>query len=132
MSKRGEEAGDGGPSRAAGWCAVGAGVLYGAYGPLVFHDFFLYRDGPVAHLSTRLVALPMVLGGGAAFGLGLLGGAAVLMKQTVLPLALFSLYSLSKKSESPGGRGRGRSLLFGLLGLSLPLGVLAARLLDDA
>ena len=127
--KRGEAAGEGLALRTAAWAGVFAGVLYGAYGPLVFHDFFLYRDGPVAHLSTLLVALPMVLGGGAAagFALGLLGGAAVLMKQTVLPLALFSLYSLSKKSESPGGRGRGRALLFGLLGLALPLGVLAAR-----
>ncbi len=74
-----------------------------------------------------------------AFALGLLGGAATLVKQTVLPLALFSLYSysLSKKSESPGGRAGGRSsggaqrrrsvFLFGLLGLALPLGVLAAR-----
>ncbi|MEO8055763.1 MAG: hypothetical protein ABI768_11440 [Acidobacteriota bacterium] len=113
-------------ARAAAWCAVAAGVLYGAYGPLVFHDFFLYRDGPVAHLSTLLVALPMVLGGGAALGLGLLGGAAVLMKQTVLPLALFSLYSLSKKSESPGGAQR-RVLLLGALGLAIPLGILAAR-----
>jgi hypothetical protein len=130
MSKRGEEPGEGGPLRAAAWAGVVAGVLYGAYGPLVFHDFFLYRDGPVAHLSTLLVALPMVLGGGAGFALslGLLGGAAVLMKQTVLPLALFSLYSLSKKSESPGGAQRRRRVfLFGLLGLSLPLGVLAAR-----
>ncbi len=130
MSKRGEAAGEGLPLRAAAWAGVAAGVLYGAYGPLVFHDFFLYRDGPVAHLSTLLVALPMVLGGGAGFalGLGLLGGAAVLMKQTVLPLALFSLYSLSKKSESPGGaQRRRRVLLFGLLGLALPLGVLAAR-----
>ncbi len=125
--ERGEAPGDGGSSRAAAWCAIAGGVLYGAYAPLVFHDFFLYRDGPVAHLSTLLVALPLVVGGSAAFGLGLLGGAAVLMKQTVLPLALFSLYSLSKKSGSPGGRERGRFLLFGLLGLALPLGVLAAR-----
>ena len=110
------------------WSAIAGGVLYGTYGPLVFHDFFLYRDGPVAHLSTLLVALPMFLGGGAAFGLGLLGGAAVLMKQTVLPLALFSLYSLSRKSESPGGAQRRRRVfLFGLLGLAIPLGVLAAR-----
>ncbi len=126
-SKRGEAAGEGRSLRAAAWCAVAAGVLYGCYGPLVFHDFFLYRDGPVAHLSTLLVALPMILGGGAAFSLGLLGGGAVLMKQTVLPLALVSLYSLSKKSESPGGGERRRSLLFGLLGLALPLSVLAVR-----
>ncbi|HEX7616172.1 MAG TPA: hypothetical protein VF554_12960 [Thermoanaerobaculia bacterium] len=133
-------------SSAAAWSGVAAGVLYGAYGPLVFHDFFLYRDGPVAHLSTLLVAFPLIAREGRegktssngeetrgrrrewpALLLGLLGGAAVLMKQTVLPLAALSLYSFSKKSESPGGRGRGRSLLAGLLGLALPLGVLAVR-----
>jgi hypothetical protein len=123
--RQGETAGVGPSLRVASWCAVLAGVLYGAYGPLVFHDFFLYRDGPVAHLSTLLVVLPLVLGGGAAFVLGLLSGAAVLMKQTVLPLALVSLYSLSRKSS--GGRERGRILFFGLLGLALPLGLLAAR-----
>ena len=125
MGKRGGAPGGDRSLRAAAWAGLAAGVLYGGYGPLVFHDFFLYRDGPVAHLSTLLVALPLVLGGSAAFGLGLLAGAAVLTKQTVLPLALVSLYSLSRKS--PGGRERGRSLLFGLLGLALPLGVLAAR-----
>ena len=131
------------------WTAVAAGVLYGGYGPLVFHDLFLYRDGPVAHLSTLLVALPLIARGRSeedgkissnenhgrsmrgtgwpALCLGLLGGGAVLMKQTVLPLALFSLYSLSRKSVSSGGRGRGRSLAFGLLGLAIPLGALAAR-----
>ena len=124
-SRRGDEADESGPSRVAAWCAVAAGVLYGAYGPLVFHDFFLYRDGPVAHLSTLLVALPFVLGPGSAIGLGLLGGAATLMKQTVLPLALVSLYSLSKKSS--GGREHRRSLALGILGLAIPLGVLAAR-----
>jgi hypothetical protein len=146
MGKRGEAAGEGASIRVAVLAGVGAGVLYGIYGPLVFHDFFLYRDGPVAHLSTLLVALPLIARGGieeksssngeegrgaprgwAALFLGLLGGAATLMKQTVLPLALFSLYSLSKKSESPGGRGGGRSLLLGLLGLAIPVGVLAAR-----
>jgi hypothetical protein len=127
MSKTGEAPDDGGSPRAAAWCAVAGGVLYGVYGPLVFHDFFLYRDGPVAHLSTLLVALPLVLSPGAAFGLGLLGGAATLMKQTVLPLALFSLYSLSKKSESPGGGERRRSLVLGFLGLALPLSLLAIR-----
>jgi hypothetical protein len=140
-----KERGAGG--RVVFWSAVAAGVLYGVYGPLVFHDFFLYRDGSVAHLSTLLVALPLIAGAGneengeissksegetgpggaSAFFLGLLGGAAVLMKQTVLPLALFSLYSLSKRSEPPGGRGRGRLLLSGLLGLAIPLGVLAIR-----
>jgi hypothetical protein len=150
MGKRGTSQGEAGSSRAAAWCAVAAGVLYGAYGPLVFHDFFLYRDGPVAHLSTLLVAWPLIARtrseedgeipsngeegsrasrGWPALFLGLLGGAAVLMKQTTLPLALVSLYlySLSKKSGSPGGRGRGRCLAFGLLGLAIPLGALAAR-----
>ena len=133
-------------SRAAAWAGVAAGVLYGLYAPLVFHDGFLLRDGPVAHLSTLLLALPLVMRGAseenggissnedrgksmraawAAILLGLLGGAAVLMKQTALPLALVSLYSVSK--DFPGGRERGRSLLFGLLGLALPLGVLAVR-----
>ncbi len=115
----------GGGGRVVLWSSVAAGVLYGVYGPLVFHDFFLYRDGPVAHLSTLLVTLPLVLGGRAAFALGLLGGAAVLMKQTVLPLALFSLYSISKKS--PVGGERRRSLAFGLLGLALPLSILCIR-----
>ncbi len=135
-----------GESGLASWSAVVAGVLYGGYGPLVFHDFFLYRDGPVAHLSTLLVALPLlargtseengeislngeegkgVRRGRSALLLGLLGGAATLMKQTVLPLALFSLYSLSKKS--PGGAKRRRSLALGFLGLALPLCVLAVR-----
>ena len=112
--RREEAAGGGRLLRASSWCAVAAGVLYGCYGPLVFHDFFLYRDGPVAHVSTLLVALPLVARGRSeeheeisssgdrgrsmraawgAFALGLLGGAATLVKQTVLPLALFSLYS---------------------------------------
>lgn len=146
MREREEAAGEAGSLRAASWCAVAGGVLYGCYGPLVFHDFFLYRDGPVAHLSTLLVALPLAARRGteeeekisskgeegrgtrrrwSALFLGLLGGAAVLMKQTVLPLALFSVYALSRKS--PGGGERRRSLAFGLLGLAIPLGVLAVR-----
>lgn len=151
MGERGDAAEGGGSRRAASGCALAAGVLYGCYGPLVFHDFFLYRDGPVAHLSTLLVAWPLIAkgrfeengaissngeegrragGGWSALLLGLLGGAAVLMKQTVLPLALFSLHSLSRKSGSPGGGERRRSLplfLVGLLGLAIPLGVLAVR-----
>jgi hypothetical protein len=136
-------------SRASFWSAVAAGILYGAYGPLVFHDFFLYRDGPVAHLSTLLLALPLIAGSGsggngqerenppnraagtaarrgaaATLLLGLLGGAAVLVKQTLLPLAVVSVYALSRKS---GGVARRRAFLTGLLGLAIPLGVLAAR-----
>jgi hypothetical protein len=145
-SQKGEATGEAGSVRVAAWCAVAAGVLYGAYGPLVFHDFFLYRDGPVAHLSTLLVALPLVArakseeregisssgdrgrstrAAWGAFALGLLGGAAVLLKQTVLPLALVSLHSLSKKS--PGGGERRRSLVLGAIGLALPLSALCVR-----
>ena len=139
-----------GDGRTAAWCAVAAGVLYGAYGPLVFHDFFLYRDGPVAHVSTLLIAWPLIArarseeneeissnegkraaaqGGWSAFFLGLLGGLAMLLKQTTAPLALASLYSLalsSRSKKSPGGAKR-RIAVFGVLGLAIPLGVLAAR-----
>lgn len=140
--------GEGG--RAVLWSAIAGGVLYGAYGPLVFHDFFLYRDGPVAHLSTLLVAFPLIARGGgeerissngeegratrggwSALFLGLLGGAAVLLKQTTAPLALASLYCLSldspSKKSSGGAQRRRKVFLFGLLGLAVPLGVLAVR-----
>jgi hypothetical protein len=151
MSKRDDARGETGSTRAAAWTGVFAGVLYGAYGPLVFHDFFLYRDGPVAHVSTLLLAWPLVLRGaseesreissngeevrGARRGwsallLGLLGGLAMLLKQTTAPLALASLYCLSLSSPSkkpPGGGERRRRLLIGLLGLAIPLGALAAR-----
>ena len=115
----------------APWPGIAAGVLYGSYGPLAFHDFFLYRDGPVAHLSTLLIALPLVLGEGTAMALalGLLGGAAVLTKQTVAPLAVASLWTYSLSKKPPGGAKR-RSLtllLWGFLGFAIPLGVLAVR-----
>ncbi len=61
-------------------CAgVAAGVLHGLYGPLVFLDGFLYRDGPVAHVSALLLAIPLLAerpaGAVRAAGLGLLAGA---------------------------------------------------------
>lgn len=164
MGKKGDATGEARSRRGVAWAAVAAGVLYGAYGPLVFHDFFLYRDGPVAHVSTLLVAWPLIVRGGSeeteerretssndeeeraehggsmrgatgAFLLGLFGGLAVLLKQTIAPLALASLYALSAASplslpskKSPGSaRRRRRALFFGLLGLAIPLGVLAAR-----
>lgn len=113
------------------------GLFYGFYGPLVFQDGFAYRDGPVAHVSALLLALPLM--GGAregvrrgvsskgisrAFFVGLLGGFASLLKQTMLPLAFVSVLSLSKKS--PVGAKR-RVAFAGVLGLTLPLAALAAR-----
>ncbi|HQR47010.1 MAG TPA: hypothetical protein PK598_13490, partial [Thermoanaerobaculia bacterium] len=119
-----------------------AGLFYGLYGPLVFQDGFAYRDGPVAHLSALLLAWPLLATGrgeerGGAPGespsrgetgagpllLGLLGGLAALLKQTLLPLALVSLYALSKRSAA----GAKRRFALGVLGLSIPLSALAAR-----
>jgi hypothetical protein len=159
--------GRGGRSPAIGGAV--AGLLYGLYAPLVFHDSFAYRDGPVAHLSALLLAVPLLMAastekddgrekgteeGGEkrdekgnergnekrsarrrrsmAFFVGLLGGVAMLLKQTTAPLAitaLYLLYSLSKKSPG-GGEGRRvacRVALLGALGLALPLAALAAR-----
>jgi hypothetical protein len=137
--------------RGAAVAATLAGVLYGLYGPLVFHDGFLLRDGPVAHLSTLLLALPLVArrdereeeiysngrkgaasrAGWFALFLGLLGGLAILLKQTVAPLALGSLVlflfsSPSRKSPVSSPRVRGVAGL-AFLGLAIPLAALAAR-----
>ncbi len=122
-----------------------AGLAYGLYGPLLFQDGFAYRDGPVTHVSALLLAIPL-LGRGAKAGkeegegnlrgipsngrwrallLGLLGGLATLLKQTLLPLAALSLYFYSKKS--PVGLSRRRSLAFSLLGLAIPLLFLVCR-----
>lgn len=123
---------------------VAAGLVYGLYGPLVFQDGFAYRDGPVAHVSALLLAWPLLTAGSeekrertaegvsskagtgaGAFLLGLFGGLATLLKQTLLPLALVSLYSVSKKS--PVGTKRRFALALGALGLAIPLAALAAR-----
>jgi hypothetical protein len=148
----GEGSASSGPER---WAAVAAGLLYGLYGPLVFHDGFLLRDGPVAHLSTLLLVWPLLArrrfeeneeerkislkgeeagaprAGRTALTLGLLGGVAILLKQTTAPLAVASLYALyslySPSKKSPGGGARRRFLVFGTLGLALPIFVLAAR-----
>jgi hypothetical protein len=114
-----------------------AGVLYGVYGPLVFQDGFAYRDGPVAHVSALILAWPLIAKqlegeregdsskeGTGAFFLGLLGGLAALLKQTTLPLALASVFLLSKKSSVGAKR---RVALTGALGIALPLAFLAAR-----
>ncbi len=130
--------GEGNPGRGPAVAAVLAGAFYGLYGPLVFHDGFLLRDGPVAHLSTLLLVWPLIARArfeenkktSSALFLGLLGGLAILLKQTVAPLALASLYCFSSSSlskKSPGGGGRRRSLALGLLGLALPVSVLCIR-----
>jgi hypothetical protein len=117
-----------------------AGLLYGLYGPLVFQDGFACRDGPVAHVSALLLALPLLTTaregeperasskgrmGMRALALGLLGGAATLLKQTLLPLAVISVYCYSKKLTT--GIPRRRVLGAALVGLGLPLAALAAR-----
>jgi hypothetical protein len=112
--------------------ALVAGLAYGLYGPLVFHDGFLLRDGPVAHLSTLLLAWPLLArektSARGTFSLGLLGGVAMLLKQTTAPLALASLYSLCSPSKKAlGGAQRRRIAFFGALGLALPLSVLCLR-----
>jgi len=122
--------GEGG-SRGLAVAAILAGLLYGLYGPLVFHDGFLLRDGPVAHLSTLLLVWPLLArertSARSAFLLGLLGGLAILLKQTVAPLAIASLWSYSVSKNSPGGAKRRRIALLGALGLALPISVLCIR-----
>ncbi len=123
--------GEGKPWRGPPVAAVLAGVLYGFYGPLVFHDGFLLRDGPVAHLSTLLLVWPLLARERAsapgAFFLGLLGGAAILLKQTVAPLAIASLWVYLPSKKSPGGAQRLSLFLKGVLGLSLPISLLCIR-----
>jgi hypothetical protein len=121
-------------SRWAAPAAIVAGLAYGLYGPLVFHDGFLLRDGPVAHLSTLLLVWPVVTRERAstrgALLLGLLGGVAILLKQTIAPLALASLFAYSSspsRNSSGGAQRRRRVFLVGVLGLALPIGALAAR-----
>ncbi len=115
----------------SGWgVAVGplaAGLSYGLFSPLVFHDGFLLRDGPFAHLSALLVALALMAEAPRPRSLvllGLLGGATALLKQTGLPLALLAVAVVAAKGE----KGR-RTLLAatGVAALLLPLGCLFAR-----
>ena len=126
----------GASSLTCGLAGLVAGLFYGLYGPLVFQDGFAYRDGPVAHVSALLLAWPLIgiareseheedasKGGTGAFFLGLLGGLAALLKQTLLPLALVSVLLLSKRSPV----GAKRRFALGALGLAIPLMALAAR-----
>jgi hypothetical protein len=111
-------------------CAgVAAGVLHGLYGPLVFLDGFLYRDGPVAHVSALLLAFPLLVerpaGAVRAAGLGFLSGAAALLKQTALPLGLLSGAALLLRSEK--GASRRKAAAAFLAGLVLALSPLVVR-----
>lgn len=105
-------------------CAgVAAGVLHGLYGPLVFLDGFLYRDGPVAHVAALLLAIPLLAerpaGAVRAAGLGLLAGLAALLKQTALPLGLLAGVVLVLRSEKWGSRGRAAAAFLAALLLAL-------------
>jgi len=117
-----------GPVLAA--CAgAAAGAMHGLLGPLVFLDGFLYRDGPVAHLSALLLALPLLgerpSGPVRGAGLGLLAGAAALLKQTVLPLGLLAGAALAVRADR-GTRRSGTVAAFAA-GLLLALAPLVAR-----
>jgi len=103
--------------------AAVAGLVYGLYAPSLFHDGFLYRDGPVAHLSTVLLLWPFVRRAGPAvesFGFGLLGGLAVLLKQTLLPVSIAGLWLLVRRRDR-------RSRALGAMALALPILALVLR-----
>lgn len=111
------------PARLSLAAGAAAGTLHGLYGPLVFLDGFLYRDGPVAHLSALLLALPLLVARpprarGSAL-LGLLAGLGALLKQTLLPLGLVAGAVLAARAEGRKARLRaaasfGTGLLFAL------------------
>ncbi len=111
-----------GPALSA--CAgIAAGVLHGLYGPLVFLDGFLYRDGPVAHVAALLLALPLLAertaGAVRAAGLGLLAGLSALLKQTALPLGLLAGAVLVLRGEKGASRGRAAAAFLAALLLAL-------------
>lgn len=105
---------------------VAAGILHGTYAPLVFLDGFLYRDGPIAHLSALLLAIPLLAGDAprarAGLGLGLLAGAGALLKQTLLPLGLLAgaCYAL-RATDRPARRRAVTGFMAGLLVALSPL-----------
>lgn len=106
-----------------------AALLHGTYAPLVFHDGFAYRDGPVAHVSALLVSLPVLLGAGAGPAAlllsGLLAGLGAALKQTLLPLGLLSVAALVLRR--PGRRARVRAAAWAIAGLGAGLGPFVAR-----
>lgn len=117
------------PPLLAAAAGAAAGALHGLFGPLVFLDGFLYRDGPVAHAAALLLALPLLVerppGPAKAAALGLLAGAAALLKQTILPLGLLAGAALVLRA--PRGTPRTRAAAGFLAGLLLALSPLVAR-----
>ncbi len=105
------------------------GLSYGLYGPLIFHDGFLYRDGPFTHLSTFLLLVPLLVKKrvSLAFVLafGLFGGVITLLKQTALPFALFSVCLTAVAGVS--GRARIGRLAAAVFGVVLPVVPLVFR-----
>lgn len=116
-------------ARSAAVAGAVATLLHGSYAPLVFHDGFAYRDGPVAHVSAVLVSLPLLLGGGAGpvalLLSGLLAGLGAALKQTLLPLGLLSAAALALRR--PGAAARVRAGAWALAGLCAGLGPFVAR-----
>jgi hypothetical protein len=106
-----------------------AGVLHGTFGPLVFLDGFLYRDGPVAHLSALLLALPLLLPRPArardAALVGAVAGVGALFKQTLLPLGLVAGAVVVLGAEA--GKARKRAAVALVAALLLVLAPLLAR-----
>ena len=117
------------PARVAVVSGAAAGLLHGLFGPLVFLDGFLFRDGPLVNLSAILLALPLLCGPGpkarSVAGIGLLGGIATLLKQTVLPLALAAGAAMVLREVVP--RRRVRLAAAFLLAFVVSLAPLVAR-----
>lgn len=97
-------------ARVAASAAIFAGLLYGTYGPSVFHDAMPYRDGPLAHLSTLLLLLPLSrrLRTWHALPSGWLSAVTLMTKQTTAPLALASVAVTVVRQ--PGSRTRAAAL----------------------
>jgi hypothetical protein len=107
---------------AAAPCGVLAGCAYGLYGPLVFHDGLLLRDGPFTHVTTLLLALPLL--GAWPPVIGVLASAALLTKQTAAPIALTALWAAIR--GAPATRRRA-TLAATVLAFILPLALFAVR-----
>ena len=116
-------------ARLAVAAGVLSGTLHGTFAPLVFLDGFLYRDGPVAHLSAVLLAVPFLVSrvprAREGVLLGLLAGFSALLKQTILPLGLVAGAVLA--SRAAGRRGKARAVAGFAAGLLVALAPLVAR-----